>query len=76
MRLFFFHKYPWENCAISLAGGFDFRFLRWWLTYVPKGPSWGRPSYWYVSLDATPKTSIVGSRQRHWTPLRRPKSTV
>ncbi len=61
--LFSFHRYPWRNCAISLAGGFDLRILRWWLTCVPK-----RPGYWYISHDATPRTSFLGSRQRYWAP--------
>jgi hypothetical protein len=68
MRLFFFHRYSWDNCAISLAGGFDLRVLKWWFTFVPKAIKWSRPSYWYVSRDATPKTSIVGSRCRYWSP--------
>lgn len=68
MRLFSFHRYPWRDCAISLAGGFDLRILRWSLTCVPRAASWKRPSYWYVSLDGTPSTSFLGSRQRHWAP--------
>ena len=68
VSIVFFHRYPWENCAISLAGGFDLRVLRWWLTCVPLALQWSRPRYWYVSRDATPNTVVFGSRERTWSP--------
>ncbi len=68
MSIMFFHRYLWENCAISLAGGFDLRILQWWITCVPPASQWGRPRYWYVSKDATPNTTIFGSRERTWSP--------